>query len=69
MKGIIDRFEGNFVVVEMEKGDIRNIKRELVPKNAKEGDVLNIGDEISVDYEETERRRRNITKLTEDMWE
>jgi len=69
MKGIIDRFEGTFAVVELENGEMKNIKRKLVPMEAKEGDVLIIGENITIDHEETEKRRKNIEKLTEDMWE
>ena len=68
MRGIIDRFEGDFAVVELENGEMRNIKRELVPVEAKEGDVLNIIEVISIDNEETEKRRKKIEELTEDMW-
>jgi len=68
MRGIIDRFEGDFAVVELEDGEMRNIKRELVPAEAKEGDVLNIIEVITIDYEETEKRRKKIEELTEDMW-
>ena len=69
MKGIIDRFEGSFAVVELENGEMKNIKRELVPMEAKEGDILIIGENITIDHEETEKRRKDIEKLTEDMWE
>ena len=68
MKGIIDRFEGSFAVVELDNNEMKNIKRELIPIEAKEGDVLNIGEVITIDHEETEKRRKGIEKLTEDMW-
>ena len=69
MRGIIDRFEGSFAVVELDNNEMKNIKRELVPIEAKEGDVLNIFEVITIDHEETEKRRKDIEKLTEDMWE
>jgi len=69
MRGIIDRFEGSFAVVELDNNEMKNIKRELVPADAKEGDVLNIDEIITIDYKETEKRRRDIEKLTKDMWE
>jgi len=69
MRGVIDRFEGDFAVVELENGEMRNIKKELVPAEAKEGDVLKIVEEITIDYEETEKRRKKIEELTKDMWD
>jgi len=68
MRGIIDRFEGDFVVVELDNNEMKNIRKELVPKEAKEGDILNIGEVITIEHEETEKRRKRIEKLTEDMW-
>lgn len=69
MKGIIDRFEEHFVVVELENGEMKNIKRGLVPMEAKEGDVIDIGEDITIDYEETVKRRKRVEELTKDMWE
>ena len=37
---VIDRFEGDFAVCEDANKNIVNIKREIVPKEAKEGDIL-----------------------------
>lgn len=69
MLGIIDRIEGSFAVIELEDGNITNIKRTDIPKDAKEGDVLNIENKISINYEETEKRRRKIEQITKDLWE
>ena len=56
MKVIIDRFEGEYAVVELSIGKFVNMPKELVP-NAHEGDVIN----ISIDFEETKKRKKNIT--------
>ncbi|WP_035293051.1 DUF3006 domain-containing protein [Clostridium sp. KNHs214] len=69
MKGIIDRFEGNFAVVELDNGEIIDIERVKIPKEAKEGDVIDIGEEIKVDVEETKRVKDDIEKMVEHMWE
>lgn len=69
MKGIIDRFEGCFAVVELDNGEIKDIERVKIPKEAKEGDVIDIGEEIKVDVEETKRVKDDIEKIVEDMWE
>lgn len=69
MRGVIDRFEGEFAVVELDTREIKNIKREIIPKNAKEGDVLNIGENITIDYEEAEKRKKEIESMMEDLFE
>lgn len=70
MRVIIDRFEGDFALCEKENRKFINIERKRIPAEAQEGDVLIIeGDEISLDIEESELRRRKIEKLGEDLWE
>ena len=63
---IIDRFEGQWAVIE--HGDVTfNIPRELMPVGAKEGDVLNIT--FEVDFKATEKHSKKITKLMDDLFE
>ncbi|NLL31049.1 MAG: DUF3006 domain-containing protein [Clostridiales bacterium] len=69
VKVIIDRFEGEFAVCEKEDRKIIDIEISKLPSNAKEGDVLNISnDTITIEVEETEKRRRKIEELTKDLW-
>jgi len=69
MKVIIDRFEGGFAVCEKEDRKMLDIQREKVPNTAKEGDVLNITDDkITIDIEETKKRKKEIEELTKDLW-
>lgn len=68
MTGIIDRFEGEFAVVELENMKMINIEKNKIPKEAEEGDVINIEDVITVNYAETKKRRNNIENLMEDLW-
>lgn len=68
MFGIIDRFEENFAVVELDNNKMINISTSKIPQNAKVGDVLSIGDYIVVDYEQTEKRKKLIEDLSNDMW-
>lgn len=68
MTGIIDRFEGEFAVVELENMKMINIEKNKIPKEAEEGYVINIEDVITVNYVETEKRKNNIENLTEDLW-
>lgn len=63
MKVIIDRFENDQAIVEIEKGDFVSIPKILVP-TAKEGDVIS----IEIDISETEKRKKNIKNLMDDLF-
>lgn len=65
MKVIIDRFEGNYAVVELEDKRVCNMPVELLPKGAKEGSVL----KIEIDTEETNNQKERIKKLMDELWE
>lgn len=54
MKWVIDRFEGADAVLEDKDGSVLNVSRTLLPKEAREGDVLR----IEVDEEETASREK-----------
>lgn len=70
MKGVIDRFEGDYAVVELEDGKMKDIKRSLLPDGAKEGDVLIINEKgIKIDKEETHRRKGKINNLMDELFE
>ena len=70
MNVIIDRFEGNYAVCEKENKSMMDIKKTKIPSMAKEGDVLSIdNDVITIDIMKTEKRQREIEKLTKDLWE
>ena len=70
MRVIIDRFEGIYAVCEKEDKTMIDILKINLPSKAKEGDVLIFENNmIFIDVEETEKRRREIEKLTEDLWE
>lgn len=64
MKVIIDRFEGNYAVVEIDQGQFVNLPKELVP-NAKEGDIII----ISVDHDEAKRRKEHVKELMNQLFE
>ena len=69
MKGIVDRFEGNYAVVELQDGKIINIDKKKLPKEIEEGMVIHISESITIDIDETKKRKAEIEKLTEDLWE
>lgn len=64
MKVIVDRFEGNYAVVEINPNKFVNMPKELIP-NAKEGDIIN----INIDYDETNKRREHIKGLVDSLFE
>jgi hypothetical protein len=66
MEAIIDRFEGEYAVIEYD-GRMINIYRGLLPKEAKEGDVLNI--EITINTTETNNRKKIIQSKFDHLWE
>jgi Protein of unknown function (DUF3006). len=61
---IIDRFEGDYAVVELEDMRFVNMNKELLPPEAKEGDVI----EIIVNTKETKNREKKIGKLMDDLF-
>lgn len=63
MKVIIDRFEGEYAVVEIDVGKCVDVPKVLFP-NAKEGDVV----EIKIDYEETKKRKKHVEKLIKNIF-
>ena len=60
---VIDRFESKHAILESQEKHpiIFNFPRHLLPKEAREGTVLNIN--ISIDQEETKRRKDKIQNL------
>lgn len=69
MRGIVDRFEGDFVVIEID-GKTQDIRRKNVNLKVKAGDVVVFFDgEWQIDEEETKLRTTNIKKLMDDVWE
>ena len=64
MKVVIDRFEGSYAVVEINKGKFVNLPKELVP-NEKEGDIVI----IRVDHEETNKRKEHVKDLMNQLFE
>lgn len=59
VKIIIDRFEDEFAIVEMEDGKILSITKEILPSNAKGGDVIS----IQIEEKETKKIKDEIEYL------
>ncbi|WP_026693890.1 DUF3006 domain-containing protein [Peribacillus kribbensis] len=68
-KGVIDRFEGDIVVVEI-SGETFDFPKDMFPDEAAVGDVVEItGENVKVLKEETMQLRKEIDDLMADVWE
>ncbi len=63
---IIDRFEGEWAVIELGRKTFK-IPRLLLPGESKEGDVVNI--DVSIDKETTEKLKRETENLADNLFE
>lgn len=63
MEVIIDRFEGDYAVVEIEIGKFAHLPKVLVP-DAKEGDVVR----ITILKNETDKRKKRISHLVNNLF-
>lgn len=69
MRGIVDRFEGDIVVIEID-GIMMDIPHALVEPSIKAGDSVVLVDGKWVKDEiETKSRTKKIGKLMESVWE
>ena len=64
MRYIIDRFEGEFAVCELEDMSMVNIPKKALPSDALEGDSIL----VTIDSAETEARKKKIGKLMDDLF-
>ncbi|MED4256369.1 DUF3006 domain-containing protein [Priestia megaterium] len=68
IKGIIDRFEEGFAVVEIE-GITKDYPKDIFPEDAQVGDVVYItGNKVTVDRQETKKREEEIEDLMNELW-
>lgn len=68
-KFTVDRIENGKVVLECENGDFVTLNAKTLPKNIKDGDVLNFENgSCFFNAEETERRSKKIKKLMKDLF-
>lgn len=70
MRGIIDRFEGKYAVVELEGRTMENILRKDLPQNVKEGDaIVMINGQWQADRDKTAALKAEIENLSKDLFE
>lgn len=68
-RGIVDRFEGDFAIVELENG-FERIPRSKLPEGVKEGDSVNISaGGTTIDHEDTDKRRKKIKALMDKLFQ
>lgn len=66
---IIDRFEGDYALLE-DNDNHYEIKKSELPENCREGDVITSKDGMYiVDTEQTNQRREAIKRLQRSLWE
>lgn len=63
---IIDRFEGEYAVIEYRGKIMFNIPKVLLPEDSAEGDVITIN--TAIDHKETTRRRNRLEELARDIF-
>ena len=69
MKAIIDRFEGEYAVLEIQ-GDIKTIRRSDISNEAREGDVVVLeNNQWIIDRKDTEKLRKEVKELADKLWE
>jgi len=69
-KGIIDRVEGKWVIVEFDDG-MRDILISRFPMTVESGDVIWIDEYGHIEKDEQERQRlsKEIEELMDELWE
>ena len=65
MQIVIDRFEGDYAIVELPDRTMVDLHRRFLPESAKEGDVF----DIQVLVADSKGRKEEISKLMNEVWE
>ena len=69
MKGIVDRFEGSFAVIEID-GECKDIPRDQVDRAVKTGDVVKYENgKWITDKDATQLAEEGIKRLADEVWE
>jgi len=63
MQVVVDRIEEEFIVVELEDGNVVDVPKVLIP-GAKEGDII----DIYINRDETEKKNTEVKKLMDDLF-
>lgn len=70
-KGAIDRFEGDWAVVELENGEIVDMPMGVLPPDVEEGSIIYIDEDgrINVSLQETDEQSNRVRKLMDKLFE
>ncbi|MGG3152508.1 DUF3006 domain-containing protein [Paenibacillus glucanolyticus] len=69
MEGIIDRFEGEIVIIEID-GHTQDVSKSLVDPAASPGDVVDlVNGKWVTNPEKTKNQSDRINRLAEELWE
>ena len=63
MQVTVDRIEEDYIVLELEDGNIIDVPKELIP-GAKEGDIV----DIYINKDERETKENEVMKLMDDLF-
>ncbi|WIV21209.1 DUF3006 domain-containing protein [Paenibacillus polygoni] len=69
MKGIVDRFEGDYAVIEID-GQTHDVSKSIIDASVKVGDVVTLVEGVwKPNPTETKQREKQIKMLMDDVWE
>ena len=67
---IVDRFEGDYAILETENSTLINVNKNDIIGEVKEGDILVKKDSIYyIDKEKTDTRKIEINDIMKGLWE
>ncbi|WP_411677585.1 DUF3006 domain-containing protein [Caproicibacter sp.] len=66
MEAVVERFEKDQCILEFEDGRLIPFPRNLLPEEAREGDVLDL--RFKINRERTAARREKIQNMMDDIW-
>ena len=72
LEGFIEKFENDQVIIVEADGKVEWVARDLVPTGAQEGDFICQAGEAGsflIDFETTEKRRREIRRLSDSIFD
>ena len=63
MQVVVDRIEEDYIVVELEDGNVVDVPKVLIP-GASEGDII----DIYINRDETNKKNTEVKKLMDDLF-
>jgi len=71
MKAVIERFEGDFALLEMKgEGQVIKVRRDKIPPAAREGDVVfSQGEEWLIDHKASAALKKEVEDLAAELWQ